>query len=501
MWRKLRRRFRAPLARSYSPSCSLPARDAGISEFLTDSPGFSATIKQTPYDFQVHELDQEGQELHLTSEGFQGPEPMGETWDLRFRLYKEGLDTFGALAVLGRCLRRRCRFAGTKDRTAVTVQQLSCGQLAPAELLHCLEHPEWDSRLSVSNLEVKPRPLNLGDLSGNRFNVVMRGISDEELSSESLRRSCAALERRGFLNYFGTQRFGSQMIRSYHVGAAILAQDLPRALRLQLGDSVLADLQKPAVEEAQRLALKSLDTNNTTLAEEALILMPKRHAVERGLLKSLAAGSSAEEALLRLPRQLLMLYVKSAQSLIFNQVLSQVASSRALDLEDTEAVLPLPGSEVTYPPQLREMYEDASQESLGIPLEAFHARLPLRLSLPGVYRPAVVRPTDVSWRKLPGAAAASLARRQRGRLLLTDRDRLEGAEELDPGDLAPGVLGLRREDGSAGGSLIMSCVLPPSAYFTMAFRELTRQEPTWVDSGFADLSPQARGAWPEGQGA
>ena len=30
-------------------------------------------------------------------------------------------------------------------------------------------------------------------------------------------------------------------------------------------------------------------------------------------------------------------------------------------------------------PQLREMYEDASQESLGIPLEAFHARPRSRL--------------------------------------------------------------------------------------------------------------------------
>lgn len=36
---------------------------------------------------------------------------------------------------------------------------------------------------------------------------------------------------------------------------------------------------------------------------------------------------------------------------------------------------------------------------------------------------------------------------------------------------------------STRGFAARSCVLPPSAYFTMAFRELTRQEPTWERSG------------------
>ncbi|CAE8590296.1 unnamed protein product [Polarella glacialis] len=60
----------------------------------------------------------------------------------------------------------------------------------------------------------------------------------------------------------------------------------------------------------------------TDAAAEAERMMPSCRMLERGLLRSLASGLSAEEALLRMPRQGLMLYVKSAQSLLFNEVLS-----------------------------------------------------------------------------------------------------------------------------------------------------------------------------------
>jgi hypothetical protein len=48
----------------------------------------------------------------------------------------------------------------------------------------------------------------------------------------------------------------------------------------------------------------------TDAAAEAERMMPSCRMLERGLLRSLASGLSAEEALLRMPRQGLMLYVK-----------------------------------------------------------------------------------------------------------------------------------------------------------------------------------------------
>ena len=59
---------------------------------------------------------------------------------------------------------------------------------------------DWDARLRVSNVEVRPEPVNLGELSGNRFHVVLRDVRGE------VEQHCRALQARGFLNYFGTQR-------------------------------------------------------------------------------------------------------------------------------------------------------------------------------------------------------------------------------------------------------------------------------------------------------
>eukprot|EP00434_Breviolum_minutum_P035520 symbB.v1.2.031446.t1/scaffold3649.1/size52700/2 len=187
-----------------------------------------------------------------------------------------------------------------------------------------------------------------------------------------------------------------------------------------------------AAKEAQGKVLRHWSCGVSEAAKEALPLMPKSFNLERGVLKSLAQGLSAEDTLRRLPRQLLMLYVKAAQSRLFNEVLSRrvghhgcaprlgdlalpvtagVADlshfSRVKSLpgqhlvlnEDTlpmvgngllEVVLPLPGTAVQCPPSMEHLYEEASKELLGIELKAFSTRLPLDLPLEGVYRPAVV---------------------------------------------------------------------------------------------------------------
>ncbi|CAE7504039.1 SIDT1 [Symbiodinium sp. CCMP2592] len=103
-----------------------------------------------------------------------------------------------------------------------------------------------------------------------------------------------------------------------------------------------------------------------------------------------------------------------------------------------------------------------------------------------------VFPRDISWQAVPAGEAARQASAQRGRLLLTDVDRLEARGlEQDPAETRmPSSAASCNADASEG-SLLLSCVLPPSSYFTVAFRELTRQTQTSaVDASFAQLSPQ-----------
>ncbi|OLP93059.1 Pseudouridylate synthase 7-like [Symbiodinium microadriaticum] len=430
--------FRSPLRRrAYSPACPLSFADAGLTEFRSRGlQGFPAVLKRSLYDFQVHEVDLQGNELHLTELKLKDSHccvPDGGRWHLHFRLYKEGLDTLDAVALLARCLgrsRRTLRFAGSKDRCAVTVQQMSCAQLSPAELQRALHHPDCESRVRVSDLAVKPSPVRLGDLLGNRFNVVLRMVPEQALLSPSsaAQEACRSLAESGFLNYFGPQRFGSQVIRSFHVGAAILRHQFDRAVRLILGDVELlggdaarADAMTwdEELQAAQQSLLRAIRAGgDVVLAAEAAFQrvppVPGYH-VERGLLRCLARGLTAEEALFRLPRQVLMLFVKSAQSLIFNKVLSHRAAlgpipaegdlvlqggfggeepvpvelTKLASVEPESVVLPLPGSSVRYPRSLQQVYEEASEQLLQVSLEAFSSRLPLRLKLPGIYRPAI----------------------------------------------------------------------------------------------------------------
>ncbi|CAK9008927.1 Pseudouridylate synthase 7 homolog, partial [Durusdinium trenchii] len=228
------RRFRRPrrLLRAYSPQCSLSFKDAGIRAYVDGQLcGFSASLKQSLFDFQVHEIDPDGHELHLLDDEGRPEAPNEGIWYLHFRLYKEGMDTLEALSRVGKALGRpprHFRFAGHKDRCAVTVQQVSCSSLRPQELRHAMQQEEWDSRLQLSHLQIKRRPLHLGDLSGNRFQVVLRHVDQEASLVEA---HLHKLEEHGFLNYFGTQRFGTQVIRGYHVGSALLSHDFPRAVR------------------------------------------------------------------------------------------------------------------------------------------------------------------------------------------------------------------------------------------------------------------------------
>ena len=62
--------------------------------------------------------------------------------------------------------------------------------------------------------------LKLGDLSGNRFNLLIREI--DESDDVMIRAGAESLKSNGFINYFGLQRFGnSSEIPTHHIGKQV----------------------------------------------------------------------------------------------------------------------------------------------------------------------------------------------------------------------------------------------------------------------------------------
>ncbi|CEL98238.1 unnamed protein product [Vitrella brassicaformis CCMP3155] len=508
---------------------------------------------------------------------------------VQLSLYKENRDTAEAIGCLAQCVgreRKQCGFAGTKDRRAITVQRVAVRGVTIEQIKRAILHRKWDSRLRIGDLSYTNNKICLGDLQGNLFRVVLRGVPPSPNANSPpppIEQAFEELQTMGFLNYFGLQRFGtSAHIRTHHVGVALLGQQWRRAVRLILGDHDMMVVSEDGADGASEPSAKKrrLDsdakalghfTATAYLADESpesakadLSSLPPNLHIERTLLQQLAADRPLLECLQKLPRHTLSLYVHSVQSLVFNKLLSYrirvhgkrpvvgdlVGATSAFDSraerlrrkqgrdgedENNDAdqeegeddaqtdenesfapqdvtplstadaaascsleqvVLPLPGSSVRYPTILEGEYRRVVKEELGLDLEDFKEIAHMWGNLPGGYRHICVKPRDLKWLYVPKVGDSSVplltsaVDRQVGRwradqtlLPSTNSPAPAGADGAADGpgerqEMARGTGGGDVLDGK--GAVIMQCVLPPSAYLTMALRELLA-----VDTGAA----------------
>ncbi|MBT3940473.1 tRNA pseudouridine(13) synthase TruD [Candidatus Woesearchaeota archaeon] len=172
-------------------------------------------IKQSPQDFIVDEVS------------IVKPKKTGEY--AYFLLKKENWTTQRAIQQVARKLRvsaKRIGFAGNKDRHAITTQVCSAWETSA-------ERIEWvilkDIKLKV--LGRGDERINLGDLKGNKFKIIVREVSKKELAN--LEKNFDTIKKNGFMNLFGEQRFGSAG-NGHLIGRAIIRGNLKDAVKLFL---------------------------------------------------------------------------------------------------------------------------------------------------------------------------------------------------------------------------------------------------------------------------
>jgi tRNA pseudouridine13 synthase len=170
--------------------------------FVTpDLPGSGGVLRASPEDFRVDEVP-----AYL---------PSGSGPHLYLRVEKRGLTTRDALRALSRTLGvpdRDAGCAGLKDREAVTTQWLSFPVDRDPDP-RTLEAPG----LRVLEVARHGNKLRAGHVRANRFSIAVRGGD-----AGRARAAAEALLARGFPNFFGPQRFGTEG-RNAEVGKAILA--------------------------------------------------------------------------------------------------------------------------------------------------------------------------------------------------------------------------------------------------------------------------------------
>ncbi|KAG7671010.1 hypothetical protein Ndes2437A_g04655 [Nannochloris sp. 'desiccata'] len=441
---------------------------------------------------------------------------------LRFALFKENVDTHHALMSMAKALHLNAKVfnvAGTKDKRGVTVQWATAYSVTPEKLLR-VNNTVRDLR--VGNFSYVPEALRLGDLRGNKFDIVLRGLSAK--SSDMVEAAALALKTSGFINYYGLQRFGSSSIPTHAVGRALLRGEWEEAIRCIMTTS---SNTRPEIEAATAEFLAGGSPN------KALSVLPRNLVAERSILSTLAkeGPGATVSALLSIPRNLRTMYIHAYQSYIWNEAVSEriskygaekviagdlvvprstlqaarsakakqattsktqeessggnlaeeedapeedlagavephlvteeEAASNKFHIEDL--VLPLPGHNVLYPKnEIAQIYETLLQKD-GISMTSSSHKVKefSQAIMPGGYRHVLFKPTDLEYSVL------RYDNKETG-LAQTDADVLNGSSKL-----------VLPENGKYL-ALKLSFSLPSSTYATMLIRELTKM-PTTVE--------------------
>jgi tRNA pseudouridine13 synthase len=352
-------------------------------QYLSKTPGIGGRLKSSPEDFLVEEISDDGTVLELDKQISKQDEEGDFT---HFVLQKRDWSTSSAIYEIANRLntgQKRFNFAGTKDKAAITTQLVS-GYQIPKEKLLSLKIKD----ISINGAWTAKDKVRLGQLLGNRFTIRVEGATNTEMV-EAIHNEL----NNAFLNYFGEQRFGSTRRNTHIVGQKLLQGRLQDAVNIFLCDS--------EGEENEKAKQARKDLAESGNYAQALKDYPKYLRLERKVIAYLDQypGNYAN-AMRRLPRSTLLLFVHALQSHIFNKCLEQRIPNIELeegeyycgesngfpDISKQEAEGWVVGKLVGYNSPINER-EKAIMEELNVSKEDFKMKWMPELGSKGTYRP------------------------------------------------------------------------------------------------------------------
>jgi tRNA pseudouridine13 synthase len=284
--------------------------------YITCQKGIGGRIRTKYEDFYVEEIPES--------------EPSGTGPNTWFFIEKIGRDTLDVVLDVARELhidRKRMGFAGMKDKRAVTRQWL-CVANSEVEEIEKIKDKLY--RVEILKIMQNEKKLRIGQLTGNKFRLLIRDTDNPEADCEVANEILAELTKKGVPNYYGWQRFGKKRSNTHLVGKALLENDLKKVVDSYIGN--------PYEEEPEHIkeARKLYDDGKW---EELLEAMPRSMRYEKMMLKTLLKEmkkkkindiisldeNSYKRSIESLPKPLKRMFVHAYQSYLFNKVVSERA--------------------------------------------------------------------------------------------------------------------------------------------------------------------------------
>ncbi|MEK6876205.1 MAG: tRNA pseudouridine(13) synthase TruD [Nanoarchaeota archaeon] len=250
-------------------------------------------LKQLPEDFKVEEIasmniskDKKSYKVYL--------------------LEKNGMETFSLLAYLSKKNKIPVNYfgiAGLKDRHAVTKQYFTIPSQCELSALN-------ENNLKITFLGYADKALELGDLIGNRFDIIVRNIRKGEL--DGIRQKAKNIGVIGVPNYFDSQRFGS-VINNKFVAKFLLKKDYESAVKVYLTEFTKHESgkfkrEKKLIAENWNNIL-SIKVENPSLAR---------------VVKEYKKTKSWLEAYKKIPPNLREIMVSAYQSYLWNECIKEL---------------------------------------------------------------------------------------------------------------------------------------------------------------------------------
>ncbi|CXH90303.1 tRNA pseudouridine synthase D, putative [Plasmodium berghei] len=154
-----------------------------------------------------------------------------EEW-VNFALYKVNKDTQEAIREISKMSDIEIKdfhYSGFKDKRSVSTQIISTNLRNLKKIIDIKNYyfNKKIKNLLICKIEKCKKKIELGEHNGNRFIVVLRNIQNYE---EYLKNRLNNIKKKGFINYFGMQRFGVYS-NTFNKGKALISRNYKDYIR------------------------------------------------------------------------------------------------------------------------------------------------------------------------------------------------------------------------------------------------------------------------------